>query len=214
MDRNMRTAMRGIYSTGQVVEMTVEMIKEMNPEDRRRIDNWLRFFREREQRHWRLGAGRDRYTSEDRGTKKFLIKDLPDSTILRLINTPTARRHWEHWTRYGKDESDQYNWNQEDHTYGRSTYAVVWEEAEYRGHMSNEQLYWESVREHPKVDVTIMFKILGKCDTRGSHEIVRVGDGVKCTDCRKGLTNEKVVEFATAKLRGRLRKFASGLHRC
>ena len=205
MDRVFSQAMRGIRSTGRGGVFVVEMIREFSDEDRRRIDNWLRFLREREQRHYTLGAGYyDRYAEQDT-RRRFLIKDLPDSTILRLIETAGARRVWDRWTSKSVDEEDKHNWNGEDYQYGRSTYCVIWEEAEYRGLMSKEQQYWASVGQ--RIDDRILSAIIGKCD-RGSHTIVRMNDGAKCADCRKSVSNDKVSKYRAARLRGRLRQFA------
>lgn len=212
MDADLRRAMRCIYSTGRSVEMVVELIKDMRDEDRRQIDNWLRFLREREQRHWILGAGYyDRYNEQHGGTRRrFLIKDLPDSTITRLINTAQCHRYWDRWVRFGIDEEeDRRHWHDEDIRYGRSTYSIILEEAEYRSILSEEQLYWKDLQSSRKMDIGVFTRIKGSCDTRGGHQLVAMPDSnVKCANCRRGVSNEEVSKFVRTMLRGRLREFA------
>lgn len=193
MDRQYAAAMRGIKSSGRMVDFIIELIHGIAPKHRSFIYTNLRFFHERENRKWRLER------------ESFPVAQLGDTTIKRVIEAVPARREQERWLT-GDDE--RMVWVTDSYRRDRSIYALIWEEAEHRGILSESQQLWKIVCEDPLGKMALeVYDHKGQCNTRGGHENMIVDQSIVCMNCRKREEIEEIVNLARSKLRGRLREF-------
>jgi hypothetical protein len=178
MDVELARSMRQIRATGRTVVLVVEMIHAMRDRDRLVVFNTLRFYEERQRRKWSLSIN-----------ERFPIAQLGDSTILRVIEGNSCRRHHERWL-HGAVRRDAYG--------ERTIYALIMEEAEHRGIFSMEQQFWMSVREQPD-------RLLKRIECCGrTSDWISVDNVHTCTNCRKKITDEEILKRADFNCRLRL----------
>jgi len=185
VDRELASAMRAIRSTGRTVELLVEMIQELSDADRVVVNNTLTWGVERLALEWEIMG------------KRFPIAHLGVSTLMRLINTPSAQRRQSLYLASGRDVTE-YD--------GRiHKYVIVLMEAESRGILSDVQRSWEDVlRGLATKPLMGVF-----CGCMG--DIVPHDNMFVCVTCRKAVKREEALLYARNQLRGRLRRFVSRL---
>lgn len=175
MDRDGRTALRNVLAMGGGADLAVEIIGRLSEEDRTRVMDRLSFYTDRRKRWWRLGD------------RRILVADLPDSTIIRLLEEPGCRRDHEYWIRYGRDRPA---W---DNSVG--IYCLILDEASFRGIKSLRQQFWAR-------------PLSGKhaAAVMACHdEAIRVGDSYRCVDCQGNVTVEYVQGYRELENRIRLK---------
>jgi len=184
-DREIRTGLRALKSSGRAVKWLRELIQELGPEDVYALMRFTRFWKERNEQRHRLGR------------EYVAVKFLSDKYLKEFLLERRAKARLSGAS--SDDYRDDYGWRLYYKNNHRDDSDLVIEEANHRGFFASIQIEEQRAAMGDPVAVAkTMVKKL-KRTVRGidcverSHDWERNRFGFICLNCRRKVSDEEVI---------------------